>query len=147
RWGRRLGSADFPGPRAAAVAAVQLDGNDARLVAQGGRNDFDRQARIGANVELQPAEIARLRLDRENAAMPRRARCDEQREQTDIGADIDEREGAAVRLRPRDVGLEFAELLRFVHARREQQVLFAAVVAWMQPQAQAPALDIERTVR
>ncbi len=108
--------------------------------------NLDRQACVRLDVEAQPAEIFALRLDRHDAGIGARTGRDEERKQSDIGADVDKHEGL-----PGDAGLgdprgKRGPFASFVELRREQRAHLAAVATRMQAQPQTPALDVDAAI-
>ena len=91
---------------AAAIASINLERRLAGFVRQGNRSDADGYAGIDPDIERQTRQVFRVRLDRKNAGVSTGTGCDEEREQSDIGADIDKDETGPARLGPVDLGGE-----------------------------------------
>ena len=131
---------------ATAVAIVDEELDLALAVANHDRHHPDLEARIGPQVELEPLDDAGLRLRRQDSRLRPAATSDKERIEADIGADVDEGEGLALRQPPVDRRGERAALDHVEHLRREQRILFATVAARIKPHTRIPERGVNRPV-
>ncbi len=106
----------------------------------------NRNPGIRGNVKPEALEIFSFRFDGDNLRRSSGLRCNQEREQSNIGADINEYERPGHRLGLVDVGEKFFPLADFIHLRREERSFFASIAARVQAHSQAPPHDVQAVI-